>query len=343
MFMKRKIKSAKGFTLAELLIVVAIIAVLVAIGIPIFTSQLEKSREAVDLSDVRSAYAEVMMAAITGDTTAYYTKDANQTIYKTNTENSKGYEIEAGAYSITVTPLKQKQPNWQTAEPITIGGVSSKAGEPYWKGQPGPNGFCVITYHPSTSGRDEYVSFYWEGGSQSSDKNEDKNDSDTDNKGDSNNSGTGDGSTDTVIKDLNISAIDYPNEPPHEENVDEPFSIKVGLAYRKNGLIYIAIANKGYTNYHDYGAPDNTTGKSWFVLPTGTILTKDNLKDIWENKELRLESVKQGDIYKDGDDYYICRTDTSYYFPPRSDNIADSETGTGGNWIKINVKGLTDY
>lgn len=66
MFMKRKIKSAKGFTLAELLIVVAIIAVLVAIGIPIFTSQLEKSREAVDLSDVRSAYAEVMMAAITG-------------------------------------------------------------------------------------------------------------------------------------------------------------------------------------------------------------------------------------------------------------------------------------
>lgn len=165
--MKRKIKSAKGFTLAELLIVVAIIAVLVAIGIPIFTSQLEKSREAVDLSDVRSAYAEVMMAAITGDTTAYYTKDTNQTIYKTNTENSKGYEIEAGAYSITVTPLKQKQPNWQTAEPITIGGVSSKAGEPYWKGQPGPDGFCVITYHPPVSGRDEYVSFYWEGGSAS--------------------------------------------------------------------------------------------------------------------------------------------------------------------------------
>ena len=64
--MKRKLKSDRGFTLAELLIVVAIIGVLVAIAIPIFTSQLEKSREAVDLSDVRSAYAEVMMAAITG-------------------------------------------------------------------------------------------------------------------------------------------------------------------------------------------------------------------------------------------------------------------------------------
>lgn len=47
----------KGFTLAELLIVVAIIAVLVAISIPIFTSQLEKSREATDLANLRSAYA----------------------------------------------------------------------------------------------------------------------------------------------------------------------------------------------------------------------------------------------------------------------------------------------
>ena len=35
------VKSKKGFTLAELLIVVAIIAVLVAISIPIFTNQLE--------------------------------------------------------------------------------------------------------------------------------------------------------------------------------------------------------------------------------------------------------------------------------------------------------------
>ncbi len=41
-------KNNKGFTLAELLIVVAIIAVLVAIAIPVFTSQLEKSRESTD-------------------------------------------------------------------------------------------------------------------------------------------------------------------------------------------------------------------------------------------------------------------------------------------------------
>ena len=50
----------KGFTLAELLIVVAIIAVLVAIAIPVFTSQLERSREATDLSNIRAAYAEAV-------------------------------------------------------------------------------------------------------------------------------------------------------------------------------------------------------------------------------------------------------------------------------------------
>ncbi len=52
--MKRK---TNGFTLAELLIVVAIIAVLVAISIPIFTSQLEKARQATDKANARSAYA----------------------------------------------------------------------------------------------------------------------------------------------------------------------------------------------------------------------------------------------------------------------------------------------
>lgn len=50
-------KNKKGFTLAELLIVVAIIGVLVAISIPIFNAQLEKAREAADLANLRSAYA----------------------------------------------------------------------------------------------------------------------------------------------------------------------------------------------------------------------------------------------------------------------------------------------
>ena len=63
-------KNNRGFTLAELLIVVAIIAVLVAIAIPVFTSQLEKAREATDASNIRAAYAEIAASAITDPDTA---------------------------------------------------------------------------------------------------------------------------------------------------------------------------------------------------------------------------------------------------------------------------------
>ena len=60
-------KNNKGFTLAELLIVVAIIAVLVAIAIPVFTNQLEKSRDAVSISNIRAAYAEAASSYLTAN------------------------------------------------------------------------------------------------------------------------------------------------------------------------------------------------------------------------------------------------------------------------------------
>lgn len=70
----------KGFTLAELLIVVAIIGVLVAIAIPVFTTQLEKSREATDIANVRSAYAEVVTAYLSNESDPSMTVEAKQTV-----------------------------------------------------------------------------------------------------------------------------------------------------------------------------------------------------------------------------------------------------------------------
>ena len=115
-----------GFTLAELLIVVAIIAVLVGVSIPIFTSQLEKSREATDLANVRSAYSQVMMAAITEDT------------------SSPLYQ--SGIYQLTV-PLKQAQNGWtMNTDNLTIGGISY-ADSVHWLGRnPKAKGRCRVYY-----------------------------------------------------------------------------------------------------------------------------------------------------------------------------------------------------
>lgn len=57
----------KGFTLAELLIVIAIIGVLVGIAIPVLNSQLEKSRKAKDLHTARSI--ESVLATAVNDGT----------------------------------------------------------------------------------------------------------------------------------------------------------------------------------------------------------------------------------------------------------------------------------
>ena len=76
-------KDKRGFTLAELLIVVAIIAVLVAFSIPIFNRQIEKARNSVDMSAMRSAKALLAAGIMSGDyeynTKYYYNGSSLQT------------------------------------------------------------------------------------------------------------------------------------------------------------------------------------------------------------------------------------------------------------------------
>lgn len=137
-------KSREGFTLAELLIVIAIIAVLVAVAIPLFGKQLEKSREATDLANVRAAYAEVMAEAITGN----YAKEV-------------------------VVDLKQKQSDWQSADVITIGGISHQVGTANtdnWIGIPGAGGQCKVSYDTTIKkdGCEVGAKFEWSDGGTSS-------------------------------------------------------------------------------------------------------------------------------------------------------------------------------
>ncbi len=78
--MDKRNRNIKGFTLMEMLIVVAIIAVLVAISIPVFTNHLEKAREATDAANIRSAYAEIMVKATTEESYDSKTVALNQKV-----------------------------------------------------------------------------------------------------------------------------------------------------------------------------------------------------------------------------------------------------------------------
>ena len=85
----------KGFTLAELLIVVAILAILVAVSIPIFTSKLHDSQDATDMANARAAKGAAVAQYLTDGLTTdavYYYDATNGVVYKddgTNTEAKK--------------------------------------------------------------------------------------------------------------------------------------------------------------------------------------------------------------------------------------------------------------
>ena len=100
----KKLKNSKGFTLMEMLIVVAIIAVLIAIAIPTFTNQLEKAREATDLANLRGAYAQVMAAALTNSA-----EDTSINLKREGNDGAASWFIEVLA-------------DWQTKE-FSVGGI----------------------------------------------------------------------------------------------------------------------------------------------------------------------------------------------------------------------------
>lgn len=93
----------KGFTLAELLIVVAIIAVLVAIAIPVFTAQKHKAEVAVDQANLRAYYAELQADFITTGVVKKLTE--LQVDFKTykHLDGTKSSLI-AGNYMLSVHP-----------------------------------------------------------------------------------------------------------------------------------------------------------------------------------------------------------------------------------------------
>ena len=112
----------RGFTIIELLIVVAIISILASIGIPVFSNSLEKSRESIDIANVRAAYADVMTSANLGEA------------------------------AVKIVHLNQKKDGWQSMDPVKIGGIihyKNQGDTDNWKGNPVAGGICEVSYNES--------------------------------------------------------------------------------------------------------------------------------------------------------------------------------------------------
>ena len=104
--MKKMMKNRKGFTLMEMLIVVAIIAILVIIAIPTFNSALAKARAATDVANIRSGYAAALVEAMTNgvetgngaNNTYYLQKDGS--VSKTGTEDATTNTTIGGKFAV---------------------------------------------------------------------------------------------------------------------------------------------------------------------------------------------------------------------------------------------------
>ena len=99
-------KNKKGFTLMEMLIVVAIIAVLVAIAIPVLSNNLHKARVAADWANIRALYANLQADyMMTGELVKEYA-EASPYITRTtldfyeNGKKTNSIELKYGQYYI---------------------------------------------------------------------------------------------------------------------------------------------------------------------------------------------------------------------------------------------------
>lgn len=100
----KKLLNKKGFTLMEMLIVVAIIVILVAISIPTFSNSLESSKKATDAANFRSAKSALVMQTMNDAADKIVVADVACYYY----DYEAGKFIKAASASAAATAAKDK-------------------------------------------------------------------------------------------------------------------------------------------------------------------------------------------------------------------------------------------
>ena len=303
-------KKNKGFTLAELLIVVAIIAILVAISLPLFSSQIAKTNLQADQTHVSAAKASAVAEYLdtnSHDTITYYfdagiamaNKDNSEGIAGYGKSTKKPYKYQTGADDVPVNEDGSKNiiqvivgnngivmsTSW-----VPVGTNSNSQGGGSIQPTPSP----APTQEPAPSATTEPNVPDW------------------------------------VITNCSGSWPTKINVGTDAETV-VPNSVVKGNIYRdSNGDYYVASKDQAMDKNNYWKPSDN---KGWLAVKidnTNPVYTVKDLIPNPGNPTQKHIDVKQGDIFKYSDKEIYIRQYTSDWVSEPHVEMRD--------WIRINTK-----